>query len=612
MNEDLLRKASDALQKAVNDKNQKRLEQDRTFIVSQVGKDLAKTLEPVLNKIAANSKINQAQIYEAVARAIGDAELKVEKQDAPIVHVPDVIVPDIHVPTPVVNYTPPAIHIPDIKMPDKMNVEGWVSLMGVSLDKPLPVQLRDASGKPVNLLENLTTLISSGGSGGRGVVKVSGYDSSAFGLMLNADGRLRVETNDGASSASTEVKQVSGTADSVVVNDILAVSTSFGVNQVSGANFSVKVTSFDTSVAATLIDSSGVGYSGDNPLPITGSISLAPSPQVSGYADSVNVMQYGGTNVPTGLNETTAGVFRTVIMTDSVVSVNVVSDAIALTDTQLRASPVQVQQVSGYSDSVNVVTTVGLTQAQLIAQTLDVKQLSGSVDSVIVNSGTLTGITNSLEVKQVSGFADSVFITGGSGTVFTVPVNVAGLEYDSDNPQPVYLIAGSGNSTISVGAALHDAADDGSAPVKIGGQARTTNPAAVADGDIANFRTDDLGRQITRPVQVRDLTVTAYATFATGTEATLLAGVAATYLDLIYILASNNSTAAIGIDIRPSTAGSIVMHLEIPANGVVGVSTPVPIPQQATGDGTGGTWTVDLPDVTGTTVSVSALFSKEI
>ena len=36
------------------------------------------------------------------------------------------------------------------------------------------------------------------------------------------------------------------------------------------------------------------------------------------------------------------------------------------------------------------------------------------------------------------------------------------------------------------------------------------------------------------------------------------------------------------------------------------------IPQQATGDGTGGTWTVDLPDITGTTVSVSALFSTEI
>ena len=139
---------------------------------------------------------------------------------------------------------------------------------------------------------------------------------------------------------------------------------------------------------------------------------------------------------------------------------------------------------------------------------------------------------------------------------------------------------------------------------------RTTNPTAIADGSATFGSSDDLGRQITRPVQVRDLTVTAYATFATGTEATLLAATAGSLHDLIYVLASNNSTAAIGIDIRPVLAGNIIMHLEIPAEGVVGIAAPVPIPQ--TTSDTGNAWTVDLPDVTGTTVYVSALFTREI
>jgi hypothetical protein len=107
------------------------------------------------------------------------------------------------------------------------------------------------------------------------------------------------------------------------------------------------------------------------------------------------------------------------------------------------------------------------------------------------------------------------------------------------------------------------------------------------------------------------LIATAYVSLTTGTETTLLAAVAGKYNDLIYVLASNNSTVAVGIDLRAVTAGNILLHLEIPANSTTGLSLPVPM-FGASADASGNNWTADMADVTGTTVYVSALFSQEL
>jgi len=52
------------------------------------------------------------------------------------------------------------------------------------------------------------------------------------------------------------------------------------------------------------------------------------------------------------------------------------------------------------------------------------------------------------------------------------------------------------------------------------------------------------------------------------------------------------------------------MSIQVPANGTAGVSIPVPYPQSASD--TGNNWTADIPDITGTTVYLSALFSREV
>lgn len=167
--------------------------------------------------------------------------------------------------------------------------------------------------------------------------------------------------------------------------------------------------------------------------------------------------------------------------------------------------------------------------------------------------------TNSLDIKQVSGSIDSVFVSGAADSFFAYEV-------------------------------------------------MTTNKTAKADGSDIRAKTDKIGRQVFRPHQVRDLMATAYVSIANGTETTLRAAVAGAYLDLVYILGTNNSDAAVQVDFRAVTGGNIVTSLVIPPYGTVGLASPSPIPQADTGNN----WTADLPDITGTTVTLSALFAQEV
>lgn len=281
--------------------------------------------------------------------------------------------------------------------------------------------------------------------------------------------------------------------------------------------------------------------------------------QATNAISSVAVKEIFGSTVTTS-----------VLNGDNRVRVSVETGGSALTDSELRASSVPVAQASG---------AIWSTQVYDVFQT--------TVASNVINPDNRVKVelpSSSIPVSQVSGASWSTSV------------------------QNTVTVTGSLTSTVVVGDVVADAADSGSAPVKIGGVARTANPTAVAAGDRVSATYDDLGRQLMRPVQVRDLTATAYATLTNGTETTLRSAVAGSYLDLIYIMGANNSDAAVTVDIRPVTAGNIVMTLGIPAYGTAGVSLPVPIPQSDTGNN----WTADMGDITGTTVYLSALFSQEI
>ena len=142
--------------------------------------------------------------------------------------------------------------------------------------------------------------------------------------------------------------------------------------------------------------------------------------------------------------------------------------------------------------------------------------------------------------------------------------------------------------------------------VKLIGQARTTNPPAVLDGQRVEIITDDIGRQLTRPYQVRDLIQTAYASLTTGTKTALRAGISGAYLDLMQISCYNNSDAATVVTLTDES--TTIRTIPCPANNVTHINYQIPIKQSATGVG----WYVDMPDITGTTIEVTAEFIQEV
>lgn len=494
-----------------------RMEDERKRLMSTIGQDLAQMLGPFLAEIANSSKLNKETVAELMYQLRGEVANKEMAgiDTTPIINAIESTLGNFQIPQPKVTVTIPPIKIPDIKMPDEMNVKGWVQLMGVDMNNPLPVQLRDHKGNPVNLFENLTTILNGGGGGKHDFFTIKGFSQSAYSELMNADGRVKVSIESGSTGLTDAELRVSAVP----------------VSQVSGANWSISVKDIFNSAATEVV------FNGDNRIRVS---------------------------VETGSS--------------------------GITDAELRAAHLDVQQVSGSIDSVNVVTTVGLTDTQLRAVFVPVEQVSGSIWST--------------EVKSLP----AVVVTSITNSTATAIVDSGGVQYSGSNPVPVTLVSGALTSTIAVGPTVAGAVDDNSAPIKAGGIARTANPTAVAGGDIVSSSHDDLGRQIIRPVQARDLIATAYVSIANGTETTLLAAVAGSYLDLIYIMGTNNSDAAVTVDIRAVIAGNIVTSIRIPANGTAGVALPVPIPQ----DETGNNWTADLPDVTGTTVTLSALFSREV
>lgn len=173
--------------------------------------------------------------------------------------------------------------------------------------------------------------------------------------------------------------------------------------------------------------------------------------------------------------------------------------------------------------------------------------------------------------------------TGGSGAADATTFRTISA---TDSPDVTALqIMDDWDNAASDGASVsgdvaHDAADAGE-PLKIGGQARTTNPTAVADADRVNAMFDDVGRQVVVPHVVRDLITHATTTIsASTTETTVLAaGAAGVFHDVLCVWVANTSGTAARLDFRDATAGTIRFSMYVPAGDMRGFAPPIPVTQ---------------------------------
>lgn len=570
----IFKETSSKLDSALARKNFQKFDADRKLLIDSVGRDIANMVTPAIKQ----------GIAEGMAAAIKNQIINVQP---PQVTVPtpkvDVNVPDVNVPTPQVTVQPPVVNVPEIKIPKlqwpegDMPINGWVQLMGVSLENPLPVQLRDEKGKPVNFFEGMTQVINAGGGGGPRVVKISNDSGSPVPITGSLSATLAADTGSGEIGSDT-LRMVMAT-DAVSSVNVYDAFGSTAVDSVFNADNRLRVS----------VETGGSGLT-DAEL----RASSVPVAQASGAVWSVYVTDSTATGV-TILNG--EGAYRDTFPIEGTLT-GITNDV-------------------NIADGGNSITVDGTVTVDTVTNTVGA--------NIVDSSGEAYTTTNPLPIDDAGGSITvdgTVTVDSVTNSVAAALVDSGGVQYSSSNPVPIddaggsitvdgtVAVSNAITSVIAVGDVSSDAVDTSSAPVKIGGIARQANPTAVAAGDRVSATFDDVGRQVMRPLQVRDLLTTAYATPTTGVETTLLTGAASTYHDLVWIMGANQSNAAVTIDIRETTGGTVLATLVIPAESTAGIAPPIPFRQA----NLAGTWTVQNigTDVSNTSVDITAEFSKEV
>lgn len=542
-------KSEDILKKAQDLLSQKSLEKQTEK--AQTERDRAYLVETVGKDLANTLRPVLEDLAQAQQITIDSLRqmLKDIKVEVPQT---EVRMPTINVPRPQVNVSVPEFKMPPLNIPAPQ--VNFPERMSVSMDSvnnkaPLPVMMMDSFGKP------MTFSMGAGGGGKADFLTIKDIRTSLGASWFNDEG-LRVSGSFSVTASNSSTQAIDSSGEAYSVANPMPVQVVSGGTATTGVN---------------LLDSSGVGYSGSNPVPVVITSGATATTAVN-MVDSSGIAYSGSNPVPVAGAVVASGTVAVSGISGTTAVANVDSSGIQYSG----SNPFPMKIVTDATATVNVV----------------------NVDS--------TGVYRS--TFPVSG---TVLVSDITASLKSTLIDSSGVGYSGSNPVPVTLVSGGLVSTIAVGSVVADAVDDGSAPVQSGGIARTANPTAVAGGDVVKASYDDLGRQVMKVNQVRDLLSTAYVSLTTGTETTLLSATAGFYYDLVYIMGANNSDAVATVDIRGVSGGNILMTLVVPPYGTSGVSLPVPIPQTGS-DGTGNNWTADMNDITGTTVYVSALFSKEV
>jgi hypothetical protein len=561
-------------------KERNRQEDDRRNLVLGLGNQIVDVVRPLLEKITSQTKLSRDDLREA---------LKEIKIDSP--SMPEVKIPEIRVPKPEVTVNVPPIKAPKVTVqPAQVNfpAEMGTRLLGVDYKNPIPVILTGPDGKPY-----MAGMFSAGGGGKMSDI-IKGMDGNVpRPVLVDEGGRLQVDiiTGGGAGTQYDEdaahTSGDTGTLALVVRQDTPAnLSGTDGDYEglsVSDGLLWTRIRDIQGSAGASLVnpdnriqvsvDQTGAGTQyteGDTDTSVTGTAMLAEGGDNDAANDVLRVLQMGG-----GVS---SSALRVVHAVDAVTSVRAVSNSgVDIGDVDVLSMP---DQTIAAGEEIDI--SPNQAGNELSPETIRVEHVTdvGMSAKLLSNSG--------VDIGDV----DILSIAAGNNNIGNVDI---------------VTLPASTNTIEVVGDAAHDAAVAGN-PLLQGGEARTSNPTAVASGDVVRSMHDDLGKQITYPYTVRDLINTAYVSLANGTETTLLAATAGSFNDLISVMGANQSDAAVTLDLRMVTAGNVVMSLEIPANSTAGIVPAVPYPQSDTGNN----WTIDMGDITGTTVDVTGLFVQNV
>lgn len=113
-----------------------------------------------------------------------------------------------------------------------------------------------------------------------------------------------------------------------------------------------------------------------------------------------------------------------------------------------------------------------------------------------------------------------------------------------------------------------------------GFNAQTALPTAATAGNLVGGIADKYGRQIVIPNAMRDLVGSQFTTITASTaETTIVTAIASTFIDVTAIILINTSSTATRVDIRDTTAGSVIKAFYLPAGDTRGAVFNTPWPQ---------------------------------
>jgi hypothetical protein len=306
-----------------------------------------------------------------------------------------------------------------------------------------------------------------------------------------------------------------------------------------------------------------------------------------------------------------------------------------LTDTQLRASAVPVSLASVPTHAVTLTSTtitgtVAVSNASLPLPTgastsakqpalgvagtasTDVLTIQGiaSMTALKVDGSAVTQPVSLASVPTHAVTLTSTTITGtvastqsgtwNIGSITTLPALATGANVIGAVTQ-----SGTWNDVITGNVAAGSAASGN--PVRIGAVARTTNPTAVTDGQVSNFRTNKVGDTISIQAP-RELVGMQTTTITTTTETTVLtAGGAGVFCDISSMSITNSSATAVQVSLKDATAGTTRQTWWIPAGGGGPMSFNPPLPQTTANNN----WTITLGAAV-TSIFVNVTYIKNI
>lgn len=319
-----------------------------------------------------------------------------------------------------------------------------------------------------------------------------------------------------------------------------------------------------------------------------------------------------------------------------------------LTNTELRASPIDVNIVSGtevagvaglsainidlltnvvngwydarafQSGSVQIVASAGISAGAIIfEQTNDPTSATGipllaqemnSVNTNPINAATtIAANTNRLFRFGVN----SGYVRVRISTAF-VGGTVRAFGFFSEFPfsSPIVNVqqATAANlQMIATGSAAQGSAASGN-PVFVGGVAKTAQATARTDGQMVAALYDKLGRHVMAAgSHIRDLRdMNAMVTLTATTETTIAAAVASTFNDLEKLIITNTSATDVRVDFRDTTAGTVRFSVLVKAASTVVLE--IDTYKQAT---VNTNWTAQLSAAV-TDVRITAITSRNI